>query len=318
MNVAPHILGEVARVLHSCVARGGKIVILTGAGISVAAGIPDFRSPGGMYDTLRPELLTATEEQRGEMKRDPTTVVSWNLFRVNQLPYLELRRPFILNLKHYGRPTVGHFLGRILQDEGVLDHVLTQNIDGLDYRTGLKEEKIINVHGSLRQVKCEFCEERVDYETFCAALRASVRDIYNEDGSSPVTSSPIPCPRCGRNGLKPATVLYGRNLPQEFFQFCDHGLMQCDVLLVMGTSLTVFPAADVPELVPRDRTVRILFNKELVGSFGKRKSDIYVPGDIETNVSELCKIMGWGEKLEALVTEDGAKNESRRSMKNNK
>lgn len=61
-------------------------------------GIPDFRSPGGMYDSLRPELLTATAKQRTMMKMDPTSVVSWDLFQENQLPYLELRRPFILGM----------------------------------------------------------------------------------------------------------------------------------------------------------------------------------------------------------------------------
>lgn len=69
--------------------RGGRVGFLIGAGVSVAAGLPDFRSPGGMYDTLRPELLTATDAQRRAMKSDPTTVVSYSLFKYNQLPYHE-------------------------------------------------------------------------------------------------------------------------------------------------------------------------------------------------------------------------------------
>ncbi|KAJ1465347.1 hypothetical protein T484DRAFT_1865114, partial [Baffinella frigidus] len=73
--------------------RCKSIAFLTGAGCSVAAGIPDFRSPGGMYDTLRPELLTATEAHRTDMARDPVSVVTWDLFKENQLPYLEVRPP---------------------------------------------------------------------------------------------------------------------------------------------------------------------------------------------------------------------------------
>ena len=88
-------LQSVADVLRN---RCQSVAFLTGAGVSVAAGIPDFRSPGGMYDTLRPELLTATEAQRRSMSIDPTAVVSWDVFGVNQLPYLELRKPFMLGV----------------------------------------------------------------------------------------------------------------------------------------------------------------------------------------------------------------------------
>ena len=73
-----------------------RVVVLTGAGVSCAAGIPDFRSPGGMYDTLRPELITASPQERAAMARDPTAVVLKDLFLKNQFPYHEVRRPFIL------------------------------------------------------------------------------------------------------------------------------------------------------------------------------------------------------------------------------
>jgi len=89
-----------------------NIVFLTGAGISVGAGIPDFRSTGGMYDTLQPDLLTATEEQRSMMRADPTSVVCKQLFNENQLCYLELRRPFILGVaeKKNGKQQLDIFL----------------------------------------------------------------------------------------------------------------------------------------------------------------------------------------------------------------
>ena len=76
--------GDVAAVLRSI--KGRRVTCLTGAGTSVAAGIPDFRSPGGMYDTLRPELLTADDVERAMMNHDPTVVVSWELFQDNPLP----------------------------------------------------------------------------------------------------------------------------------------------------------------------------------------------------------------------------------------
>jgi NAD-dependent deacetylase sirtuin 2 len=115
--------------------RSGKctsVAFLTGAGVSVAAGIPDFRSPGGMYATLRPELLTASERERTAMRRDPTTAVSSGLFRTNQLPYLELRRPFILGVaERRWKPTLAHWFARVCHDTGLLTRVFTQNIDGM-------------------------------------------------------------------------------------------------------------------------------------------------------------------------------------------
>lgn len=115
-----------------------NIVVLTGAGVSTGAGIPDFRSPGGMYATLRPELITATQRQRRIMRDDPTAVVDISLFSENQFPYLEVRRPFILGtFAHQWKPTISHFFFRILSDKGLLRRLYSQNIDGLDRQAGL-------------------------------------------------------------------------------------------------------------------------------------------------------------------------------------
>eukprot|EP01126_Amoeba_proteus_P006511 TRINITY_DN12279_c0_g1_i1.p1 TRINITY_DN12279_c0_g1~~TRINITY_DN12279_c0_g1_i1.p1 ORF type:complete len:212 (-),score=40.41 TRINITY_DN12279_c0_g1_i1:249-884(-) len=144
-----------------------KVVFLTGAGVSVAAGIPDFRSPGGMYDTLRPHLLTATPGQRKAMQMDPTHVVSWDLFSENQLPYLELRRPFILGLaEKKWKATIAHWFVQLCYDHDILQRLYTQNIDGFDYQTNVPKEKVVGVHGSLGRVLCEFCKTEYSLQDF--------------------------------------------------------------------------------------------------------------------------------------------------------
>ena len=102
-----------------------------------------------MYDTLRPELLTASARERRMMEMDPTAVVSYELFRRNQFPYMEVRRPFIVGTgEKEWRPTLAHFFLRLLHDKGLLRRVYTQNIDGLDFHVGLPEDIVVPVHGS--------------------------------------------------------------------------------------------------------------------------------------------------------------------------
>jgi NAD-dependent SIR2 family protein deacetylase len=176
-----------------------NVVILTGAGVSTGAGIPDFRSPGGMYATLKPELITATESQKQRMKYDPTEVVGISLFRENQFPYLEVRRPFILGtFSNQWKPTITHYFFRLLADKGLLRRLYSQNIDGLDLQAGLPSELVVNVHGSLREICCEFCKAPFPVERFCSELETQIRDIY--DPLDTKTSTNIICDHCQRYG----------------------------------------------------------------------------------------------------------------------
>ena len=162
------------------IAKARSIVVLAGAGVSVSAGIPDFRSPGGMYETLRPELLTATAAERAAMSLDPTAVVSWSLFRDNSLPYLELRRPFILNVAEAKwKATATHHFWEALADRGALRRVFTQNIDGLDFQLNLPAEMLVHPHGTIGEAACEACGVAVEsYAEFAAQVATQIRDIY--------------------------------------------------------------------------------------------------------------------------------------------
>jgi NAD+-dependent protein deacetylase sirtuin 2 len=258
-----------------------SVVLLTGAGVSVSSGIPDFRSPGGLYDTLNPDLLTATPHQRRLMEMDPTHVVSWDVFRNNALPYLEVRRPFILGT-HEGRwrATIAHRFAELLHlKTNKLTRVYTQNIDGLDRQCRVPNDRIVHVHGTLSKAACEGCGAEMDHDDFCEQVRTNIKDIYDraEDSGDDVegapaappnkrevSSTPILCPSCHMPLVKPTTVLFGRSLPAEFYERSEQDLPTADLLIIAGTSLVVSPANSLVYRVP-ESTIRVVVNRVPVG-----------------------------------------------------
>ena len=248
------------------IASGASVTLLFGAGVSTACGVPDFRSPGGLYATLRPELLTATPGQREWMAREPTAVVDKALFMQNPLPYHEVRRPFILGT-HEGRwrPTLAHSFASALGARGQLRHLLTQNIDGLERSLPFPQGAVVNVHGSLATAACEACGRAAEPAAYAAAVRTQIKNIY-EPSDGPPSSTPILCAGCGAAAVKPATVLFGGTLPDAFFSAADADFSPggAGALLVAGTSLRVFPAASI---VPAAEGLpRLVINREPVGA----------------------------------------------------
>lgn len=309
----PTDLAGLARLILSPECR--SICVLTGAGVSVASGIPDFRSPGGMYDTLQPDLITASPAERQLMRQDPTYVVSWDIFRQNQFPYLEVRKPFILGTREKKwKATISHRFFELLHTKtNKLTRLYTQNIDGLDFQcTKIPTEKIVPVHGSLSQVQCEGCETPVDLDTFCDQLESNVKDIYSQGDANPKApkeSTNIPCLKCKRPLVKPTTVLFGRSLPEQFFQCTQSDLPSCDLLIVAGTSLVVSPANSLVYAVP-ETTIRVVVNRDPVGqelgiSYGGDQigRDMFAQGDCDQVFLELVKELGWMDDLK-LVLDD--------------
>ena len=313
----PADLASVARLILSAECK--NVCILTGAGVSVAAGIPDFRSPGGMYMTLKPELITATAAQRAAMAADPVSVVLREMFFANPFPYLEVRRPFILGTREQKwRATLSHRFAELLHERtGKLARLYTQNIDGLDYQCAIPNDKIVPVHGSIGRVACEGCGAETDFGAFCDSVSANIKDLYGIDEAAPKESTPIPCARCNRPLVKPTTVLFGSNLPDSFFERSREDMPVCDLLIVAGTSLVVSPANS---LVYRanPEAPRLVINNEPVGedlgldygeggggpqrtARGKRWPTLFAQGDCDDVFLELMLALGWHADLSALV-----------------
>jgi len=197
-------LGTLLRQRQPC-------VVLTGAGISTESGIPDFRSPTGIWAEYDPMEYATIDAFR----RDPVKVWEFYALRFDVLTRAE--------------PNAGHLALAELERRGLVQAVVTQNIDGLHTRAGSQD--VIEVHGSIRTAVCLECGERVPLEDVVAALR---------DQPAP------PCPRCGEI-LKPDVVMFGELLPAGAMERATELAQRAGLLLVVGSSLEVYPVAGLPE-----------------------------------------------------------------------
>jgi NAD-dependent deacetylase len=186
-------------------------VVLTGAGISTESGIPDFRSPSGLwakYDPMEYATIAA-------FRRDPVKVWEFYALRFAALKDAE--------------PNAGHLALAELERLGFVRAIVTQNIDGLHTRAGSTD--VIEVHGSIQTASCLACGQRVPLPDVIAALQA---------GPAP------PCPACGEI-LKPDVVMFGELLPEDAIDRAFQLAREAGVLLVVGSTLEVYPVAGLPD-----------------------------------------------------------------------
>jgi NAD-dependent deacetylase len=186
-------------------------VVLTGAGISTESGIPDFRSPSGIWAQYDPMEYATIDAFR----RDPVKVWEFYALRFELLTTAE--------------PNAGHLALAELERRGLVAAIVTQNVDGLHERAGSRD--VVEVHGSIRSASCLECGERVPLEEVVAALR---------DRPAP------PCPRCGAV-LKPDVVMFGELLPADAIERAIELVRRAGLLLVVGSSLEVHPVAWLPD-----------------------------------------------------------------------
>mmetsp|Transcript_25144 Transcript_25144/g.38551 ORF Transcript_25144/g.38551 Transcript_25144/m.38551 type:complete len:309 (+) Transcript_25144:112-1038(+) len=244
--------------------KAKKIMVLAGAGVSVAAGIPDFRTPGtGLYDNLQKYNLPF-----------PEAVFDVGFFTKNPTPFCTLAKELWPGLTH--SPTLTHSFLKLLSDRGLLLRAYTQNIDGLEHLAGIPEDKIIECHGHFRSATCTTCD----------------RPAAGEAVKETILAGNIPeCKKCG-GYVKPDIVFFGESLPDRFHRLLKQDRKQADLLIIMGTSLQVAPVSLIPNMVSCNR---VLFNREKVLSL--KSGDHFIEGDCDANVEKLCDFLGWKEKL---------------------
>jgi len=219
---------EVARELLS---RAERVVVVTGAGISTDSGIPDFRGPQGVW-TKNPgaeKLATlqhymADPEVRRQAWRNRLESPTWR-----------------------AEPNPGHHAIVEIERRGKLHALVTQNIDELHQRAGNDPAKVVEIHGTMRHVVCMSCGERAPMERALARVRAGEEDP--------------PCRTCG-GILKSATISFGQNLVAEDLERAHRAAESCDLLLAVGSSLTVYPAAGLVPVAQAAGARLVIVNAE--------------------------------------------------------
>ena len=215
--------------LREMVGSARRIVAFTGAGISTESGIPDFRSPGGIWTKYQPiyfDDFMSSEEMRRE---------AW-------------RRKFATDeTMTRAEPNAGHRALAKLVEQGRMSAIITQNIDGLHQRSGVPDQRIIELHGNTTYASCLDCGQR--YEL------APIKKDFVASGKLPL------CEKC--DGIvKTATISFGQAMPEIQMARAQDETQSCDLFIVLGSSLVVYPAAGFPRIAKRRGARLVIVNRD--------------------------------------------------------
>jgi len=216
-------------VFAKTIYQSKKIVVFTGAGISTESGIPDFRSPGGIWEKYDPNELTYQKFLTLQTSREKYWERQKNLW------------PIIAAAK----PNAGHIAIAELYHMGKLDCVITQDGDGLHQRSGIPTQKVIELHGTWTRALCLKCGSKYPSELIQPRLEAGEK---------------VPlCEKCG-GILKPDVIQFGQSMPIKETNEAQQKAANCDMLIVCGSSLIVYPAAEMPLLAKEHGAKLVIVN----------------------------------------------------------
>ncbi|HYR67667.1 MAG TPA: Sir2 family NAD-dependent protein deacetylase [Reyranella sp.] len=236
--------------LRDMIGSAKRIVAFTGAGISTESGIPDFRSPGGIWTRYKPiyfDDFMASEEMRRE---------SW-------------RRKFATDetmLK--AEPNAGHRALAKLVEQGRMSAIITQNVDGLHQRSGVPDSKVIELHGNATYASCLDCGHRHELEP--------IKKAFLGAGKLPL------CVKC--DGIvKTATISFGQSMPEIPMARAQDETLGCDLFIVLGSSLVVYPAAGFPRIAKRKGAKLVILNRDPTDQ--DDEADMVIHGEIGPTMS---------------------------------
>lgn len=221
--------GAALEALALAIDEARAIVAFTGAGISTESGIPDFRSPGGLWTRYKPidyRDFVSSEEARRE---------TW-------------RRKFAMEQEIGSvEPNAGHRALTKLHETGKLSHIITQNIDGLHVAAGMPADAVIELHGNGTYASCLQCAKRYELDW--------VREIFADNERLPV------CQSCG-GMVKTATISFGQSMPEDEMARAKAATFGADLFIVLGSSLVVYPAAGFPIMAKQNGSGLVIINRE--------------------------------------------------------
>ena len=238
-------------LLRDAIGSAKSIVAFTGAGISTESGIPDFRSPGGIWTKYKPiyyDDFMSSEEMRRE---------SW-------------RRKFATDETMLAaEPNAGHRALAKLIEQGRMSAIITQNVDGLHQRSGVPDSKVIELHGNTTYASCLDCGHRHELEP--------IRKAFLGSGKLPL------CAKC--DGIvKTATISFGQAMPEIQMARAQDVTMACDLFIVLGSSLVVYPAAGFPRIAKRKGAKLIILNRDPTDQ--DDDADLVIHGEIGPTMSK--------------------------------
>ena len=271
-----------------------KIVFLTGAGVSTAAGIPDFRSDNGIFQ----QLLNKYKYRISS----PEDIFDILTFREKPQFFYEFCKDF--KPDNY-TPTLFHYFMGYINSKKKLEYVFTQNIDGLDLKCGIDENKIIFAHGNFESAQCSKCGKKFD--------KKILREYIDNDKI-------LYCDEC-KNPVKPNVVFYGEQLPHNFFENWNK-IEEADLVILCGSSLLVSPFNQLPHKASKT-AVRLIINKEpfkkhlriIPFEFDDEGSnDIFFKGECDNAVKKIINDVGWEKEFYEFI--EKTKKEEETKIKN--